>query len=241
MQQNARNRLGPQMIALFGSVLNPAVRAHDVDVVYSRVTPEEARRAALAWCRTHRPEMIDAQGHCVIDLHEAEWLPAHGDQIPARFRPLQAVEESDPVLALMGPAPAVTVAYHSLPRAVRYFARHGRLPDEMRLRLGVDGREVADSYFGGGLAALRTAWVKIRHEDHGQLYDLLGPVFRVLLARDPMPTEIERIAKGFPGGGGAGLDWWLWSDDERWHAGTTHGPETELGVDRNGMIVPLFG
>lgn len=237
MSQNARNRLGPQMVAIFGSVLRQGAAPVDVDVVYHGVTVADATACARNWLREHRPELSEHP----IDLHEAEWLPPHGDQLPGRFEPLQAVEESDPVLALMGPAPAVTVAYHSLPRAVRYFARHGRLPDEMELRLGVDGREVADSYFGGGLAALRTAWVKIRHEDHGQLYDLFGPVFRVLLARDPMPTEIERIAKGFPGGGGAGLDWWLWSDDERWHARTTHGRETELGVDSNGMIVPLFG
>lgn len=201
---NARARLGPPMVALFGSVLNRNTDAWDVDVVYHGVTPEEAAEAARGWCMKHRPEMIGDRGDFPVDLHEAKWCPPRGDT-GGYFEPLQAVEWTDPVLALVGPAPAVVVNHVSLPRAVRFFARHGHLPSNGMFRLGV-AENSSDEYFGGGRQALLTAVTKVRFEKRVDLFVALGPVFKLLVERAPTPGEIEMLRRGSPNGA-VGIDW----------------------------------
>lgn len=244
--QSARARIGPQMIAIFGSVLRDGARARDVDVCYSGVEPHVAAQAAEAWVRKHRPDMIGWQGDITLDLHEARWVSPYGDQ-PGHFTPLQAVEETDPVLALLGPAPSVQVDTASLPRAIRYFARHGRLPDAWRLRVGIDPKRAdEDDYFGGGLRALRKAAEKVPSVLIADLTAALGPVFSLLLRRDPTPAEVASFACGFPGGGGPGIDWYPVNGTELWRASTTHGPRLmvrprEDGVPMlfDGVLVPV--
>ena len=220
--QNARNRRGPEMVAIFGSAAVPGSRARDVDFVYSGVPLSEAVTEVMAWVEKNRPEMVSSQGHVPLDGHKATWVPTR-EESGGYFEPLQAVEESDPVVALVGPAPGVTVQGVSLPRAVRFFARHGHLPKTWRLRVGLSGRDIADAYFGGGRDALLTAMTKVRYEDRSTLFALLGPVFRLLIERNLTEDEVKRLRRGFPGCDGApGLDWYYCNGE--WICKTTHGP-----------------
>lgn len=206
--QNARSRVGPAMVAIFGSALVSGRRAWDVDVCYHGLDAGQAGAIARAWVKEHRPNLISGQGDVALDLHEAEWIPPRFER-PGYFTPLQAVEESDPVLLIHGTlAPTVQVDHPSLPRAVRFYARHGRLPDVWRLRVGLDGRDVQDSYFGGGLQALTTALSKCSLAQVAELDRLLGPVFTRLRVLAPSAEEIAGMARGFPSGGGSGIDWY---------------------------------
>lgn len=205
--QNARYRVGPAMVAIFGSALVPGSRAHDVDVTYHGMDSGEAGRLARAWAKEHRPDLVSGQGDIAIDLHEAAWISPRFER-PGYFAPLQAVEETDPVEIIVGQVgPGVMVDHASLPRAVRFYARHGRLPNVWRLRVGLDGGDAMDSYFGGGLQALATALSKCSITQVAELDHLLGPVFTRLRVRAPSAEEIAGMARGFPGGN-AGIDWY---------------------------------
>lgn len=219
--QNVRARIGPEMVALFGSSLTSDSRPGDIDVVYGGLTADRAHQIAIEWGRANRPDLCGLG--IALDLHESEWIGGW-EGVPGRFMPLQAVEESDPVLLIHGLiAPATVIDQGSLPRALRFYARHNRLPTTGRLRVGLGVSETQDAYFGGGLTALRTAWAKCNLSQRNALVGLFGQVLSLLLQRDLDPVEIARIGSGFPAGGGAGIDWDLRAGC--WVPGTTHGPE----------------
>ena len=198
----ASSRLPVPMVAIFGSALRDPTTARDLDVVYGGMTPEQA----IQQVRTARPDLA----HLPIDLHEGQWSPpwftsdGHMERA-GRYADLQAVDYADPVFAIVGPAPDVQVNISSLPGAVRFFARHGRLPVDYlwtSYRLGMTADEAAASYFGGGLTALRTAVGKLDAVQRERLNALLGPVFDLVVERDLTPGELAIIRPGSPGFGG---------------------------------------
>lgn len=186
----ARARLPVPMVALFGSALRPGTAARDLDVVYGGLTAEEATQAV----RSLAPEFA----HLPLDLHESRWEPPvyvmEQERFPGRYQGVQGVDATDVVRPLLGAsvAPQVWVAWDSLPRALRWFARHGEFLLGSAY-LDIASGETRSNYQGRGLQALRTAWGKLGVTQRAAARAHYGPVLECAIKRNPTPQELRVI------------------------------------------------
>lgn len=199
-------------IAVYGSYLRSR-SPRDIDIVYRGFSPQMAEWVGSKY------RAAEGRQDLPLDLHEH---PPHA--------PIDVVDKSDGILCLRGTAPSLHVVTDYVSTSLRYIARHGthREPPAWRERVAVDPS--GEGYFGDGLQAVRTAWMKL--DGNAQARDAArrryGAVLDLLIRRDPTPNEIAGLAPGFPGGVAAGLDF----ADGVWR--TTHG--RSLVIVRDGAL-----